>query len=56
MYNEKKLFTSGRSPSEDHTAVNNFYLLYILEKNDINKTCRSCFEKMFLFEKIFCQP
>ena len=29
--------------------VNNFSLLYIFEKNDINKTCRSCFEKMFLF-------
>ena len=36
--------------------VNHFYLVYILEKNDINKTCRSCFENMFLFVKIFCQP
>ena len=32
------------------------FLLYILEKNYINKTCRSYFEKMFLFVKIFCQP
>ena len=36
--------------------INTSFLLYILEKNDINKTCRSCFEKMFLFVKIFCQP
>ena len=39
-----------------HSVMNNIFLLYILEKNDINKTCRSCFAKMFLFVKIFCQP
>ena len=35
--------------------VNKNVLLFILDKNDINKTCRSCFEKMFLLVKIFCQ-
>ena len=33
-----------------------FFLLNIFEKNDIYKTCRSCFEKMFLFAKVYCQP
>ena len=31
-------------------------LLSILEKNYINKTCRSCFAELFLFVKIFGQP
>ena len=35
--------------------INNVSLLYSLQKNYINKTCSSCFEKMFLFVKIFCQ-
>ena len=39
-----------------HPSKNKSFLLYILEKNYINKTCRSCFEKMFLFMKILCQP
>ena len=37
-------------------AINVFFLLYILEKYDINKACRSSFEKMFLFVKIFYPP
>ena len=32
-----------------------FFYYKFLEKNVINKTCRSSFEKMFLFVKIFCQ-
>ena len=40
----------------DRPVINTSFLLYILEKNDINKTCRTYFEKMFLFVKIFCQP
>ena len=32
----------------------NIFLLYILEKNDINnKTCRSCSEKMFFVPEDF---
>ena len=31
-----------------------FFLLYVLEKTDINKIYGSCFEKMFLFVKMFC--
>ena len=27
----------------DHPVVNNFSLLYILQKNNINKTCSKCF-------------
>ena len=38
----------------DCPGENKFYLLNILEKNDINKTWRSPFEKMFLFMMIFC--
>ena len=37
-------------------ARNIIFLLSILEKNDVNKTCRSCFEELFLFVKILCQP
>ena len=40
----------------DRPRINKKKILYILEKNYINKTCRSCFEKMCLFVKIFCQP
>ena len=36
-------------------ATNKHFLLSILWKNYINKTYRSCFEKMFLLMKIFCQ-
>ena len=39
----------------DRTTANNFSLLYISQKNDINKTCSKCFWKMFLFMMIFCQ-
>ena len=31
----------------DRSAVNNFSLLYILQKKYINKKCRSCFGKTF---------
>ena len=39
-------------PQGDRPVIN-FFLLYILEKNDIKKTCRPCFEIFFLFVKIF---
>ena len=50
------LFILEKILLKDRPRINTSFLLYILEKNDINKTCRSCFEKMFLFVKIFCQP
>ena len=45
-----------RKYNGDRPRINKSFLLYILEKNDINKTYRSCFEKMFSFVKILCQP
>ena len=39
----------------ESTVVNSFFLLYILEKNNINKTCRSCFEKMFFVVEDFLE-
>ena len=55
MYSAPKLIFS-RLFKGDCSARNKKKLLYILDKNDINKTCRSCFATMFLFVKIFCQP
>ena len=52
MDNKKLLFKLIWSPQGDCTRINIVILLYILEKNYINKTCRSCFEKMFLFMKV----
>ena len=56
MYKKEKLFTVDSPLKGTCTARNKSFLLSILEKNYINKTCRSCFETMFLFVKIFCQP
>ena len=55
MYN-KTFYLLSYGPLKDLMAVSKNVLLYILEKNYINKTFRSCFEKMFLFVKILCQP
>ena len=42
--NNKTLLIMGqRSPSGDRPRLNKSFLLYVLEKNDLNKTCRSCF-------------
>ena len=48
--------TSTKMELKGDRMVVNHFLLYILEKNDRNKTCKSFLKKMFLFVKIFCQP
>ena len=52
---EHKMTRSGSTLRGDPWPSKKRFLLYVLEKNVLNKTWRTRFETMILFMKIFCR-